>query len=214
MTLSEIFSNEPLRRQEFPVAREKIFLAHAGVCPLPRRVSGAIRTYAELCTQGDQETLLPAQQMRRSRELAARLLNAQPDEIAFVGPTSLALSFVAAGLGLKRNDNILIYFDDYPANVYPWMALAEPGVEVRLLNTRELGRIRLIDIKGQVDEQTRLVALASCHFVSGYRIDLAGIGQFLRERKIAFCVDGIQTVGAFPTPAEQIDFLAADAHKW
>src|SRR5262245_6419689 len=131
MTLAEILASEPLRQQEFPVTQDKIFLAHAGVCPLPRRVAGAISDYAALCTQGDQEMVLPARQIRRSRELAARLLNAQPDEIAFVGPTSLALSFIAAGLGLKRNDNILIYFDDYPANVYPWMAQAERGAEIR-----------------------------------------------------------------------------------
>src|SRR2546429_4718604 len=116
MTLSELLSNEELRRHEFPVAREKIFLAHAGVCPLPRRVSDAVREYAGSCTQGDQETLLPALQLRHSRELAGRLLNARPEQIAFVCPTSLALSFVAAGLPWKRNDNVLIYFDDYPAN--------------------------------------------------------------------------------------------------
>src|SRR5216117_1961391 len=214
MTLPEILSSEPLRQQEFPVARDKIFLAHAGVCPLPLRVADAIRDYAALCTQGDQETLLPAQHIHRSRELAARLLHAQPEEIGFVGPTSLALSFVAAGLDLKKNDNILIYFDDYPANVYPWMALAERGVNVRFLHTRELGRIGSTDVMDQVDEQTRLVALASCHFVSGYRIDLNAIGQALHQRNILFCVDAIQTLGAFPTTVEHVDFLAADAHKW
>src|SRR5438552_16066569 len=184
MTLPEILSNEPLRQLEFPVVRDKIFLAHAGVCPLPRRVSDAIRRYAALCTQGDQETLLPAQLMRRSRELAGRLLNARGEEIAFVGPTSLALSFVAAGLPWKRNDNVLIYFDDYPANVYPWMALARRGVEVRFLSTREPGRISPLDVLGQADEKTRLVALASCHFVSGYRLDLDAIGQALHQRNI------------------------------
>jgi selenocysteine lyase/cysteine desulfurase len=158
--------------------------------------------------------VLPAQQIRRSRELAARLLNAQPGEIAFVGPTSLALSFVAAGLDLKRHDNILIYFDDYPANVYPWMAQAERGVKIRLLNARELGRIGPLDVLSEVDENTRLVALASCHFVSGYRTDLNAIGQALQQRDILFCVDAIQTLGAFPTTVEHIDFLAADAHKW
>jgi len=214
MTLLELFSNEELRQYEFPVARENIFLAHAGVCPLPRRVSEAIRNYAEQCTHGDQETLLSAQQLRHPRELAARLLATKPGEIAFVGPTSLALSFVAAGLPLKKKDNILIYFDDYPANVYPWLALAEKGVEVRFLNTRQLGCIRPMDVLGQVDEQTRLVALASCHFVSGYRIDLNAIGQALHERGILFCVDAIQTLGAFPTTVEHVDFLAADAHKW
>jgi selenocysteine lyase/cysteine desulfurase len=142
------------------------------------------------------------------------MLNCQPEEIAFVGPTSLALSLIASGLRFRKSDNILVYFDDYPSNVYPWMAMADQGVQVRLLNTRGLGVIRPRDVIGQVDENTRLVALASCHFISGYRIDHAAIGQALRERNILFCLDAIQTVGAFPTTIEHVDFLAADAHKW
>jgi selenocysteine lyase/cysteine desulfurase len=94
------------------------------------------------------------------------------------------------------------------------MALAEQGVEVRLMNIRNLGTIRAMDVMGQVDENTRLVALASCHFISGYRIDIPRIGKYLRDRKILFCVDGIQTLGAFPTTVEYVDMLAADAHKW
>ena len=71
-----------------------------------------------------------------------------------------------------------------------------------------------MDVIGQVDENTRLVALASCHFISGYRIDHQAIGKKLRERNILFCLDAIQTLGAFPTTVENVDFLAADAHKW
>lgn len=213
MTIAEILGNEELRRREFPVAREKIFLGHAGVCPLPRRVADAIADCAAKSTLGDQEEFMLAR-LDEARKLGAQLLNCQPDEIALVGPTSLALSFVAAGLKLRRRDNLLIYHDDYPSNVYPWMALAERGVEVRLLNTRGLGVIRPRDIAGQVDENTRLVALASCHFISGFRIEIGEIGKMLRDRGIRFCVDGIQTLGAFPTTVEHVDFLAADAHKW
>ena len=214
MTVSEILSNEELRRHEFPVTKEKIFLGHAGVCPLPRRVSEAIRDYAEQCTLGDQEEIVPPPRIQQFRETAARLLNVKPEEIAFVGPTSLGLSFVASGLPWKKGDNILIYFDDYPSNVYPWMALADKGVQVRLMNIRELGKIRPIDVMGQVDENTRLVALASNHFIAGYRIDIRAIGEFLRKRNILFCLDAIQTLGAFPTSLENVDFAAADAHKW
>ena len=213
MTLTEILANEELRRHEFPAARDKIFLAHAGVCPLPRRVAAAIAECAQQSTLGDQEAFM-LHRIADARKLGAQLLNCQPDEIALVGPTSLALSFVAAGLKFRRGDNLLIYHDDYPSNVYPWMALAEKGVEVRLLNTRGLGVIRPRDVIGQVDENTRLVALASCHFISGYRIEIAAIGKFLRERGILFCLDAIQTLGAFPTTVEHVDFLAADAHKW
>ena len=213
MTLAEILADEDLRRREFPAARDKIFLAHAGVCPLPRRVADAISRCAEQSTLGDQEAFMLSR-LDEARQLAARLLNCQPDEIALVGPTSLGLSFVAAGLKLRRGDNILIYHDDYPSNVYPWMALAEHGVEVRLLNIRNLGILRTRDVTGQMDENTKLVALASCHFISGWRIEIDAIGKFLRERGILFCLDAIQTLGAFPTTVEHVDFLAADAHKW
>ena len=214
MTLTDIYANEEGRRREFPVARGKIFLAHAGVCPLPHRVAQAIADCARHGTTGDQETLMFPDRLNDARRLASQLLNCRPDEIALVGPTSLALSFVAAGLNFRKGENILIYHDDYPSNVYPWMALAGRGVEVRLLNTRGLGVIRPQDVMGQVDENTRLVALASCHFISGHRLEHQAIGKFLRARGILFCLDAIQTLGAFPTTVEHVDFLAADAHKW
>jgi cysteine desulfurase / selenocysteine lyase len=214
VTVQEILSNEELRRREFPVAQNKIFLAHAGDCPLPHRVAQAVADYAHASASYDQEALIYPKALEDGRRLAAQLLNCQSEEIALVGPTSLALSFFASGLKFRKGDSILIYHDDYPSNVYPWMALAERGVEVRLLNVRGLGVIRPLDVIGQVDENTRLVALASCHFVSGYRLDHASIGRALRERGILFCLDAIQTVGACPTTVEHVDLLAADAHKW
>jgi cysteine desulfurase / selenocysteine lyase len=214
MTLTEILADEELRRHEFPVTRGKVFLAHAGVCPLPRRIVEAVSDYARESGAGDQEKFVYPDLLNDGRDLVAQLLGCQPNEVAFVGPTSLALSFIASGLKFRRGENILIYHDDYPSNVYPWMALADRGVEVRLMNTRGLGVIRPVDVMGQVDENTRLVALASCHFISGYRIDVPAIGRFLRERNILFCLDAIQTLGAFPTRVEHVDMLAADAHKW
>jgi cysteine desulfurase / selenocysteine lyase len=214
MTLTELLADEALRRHEFPVTRDKVFLAHAGDCPLPRRVAEAIANYARDAARGDQEQFVYPAILAEGRKLAAQLLACQASEVAFVGPTSLALSFIASGLKFRRRENILIYFDDYPSNVYPWMALAEQGVEVRLMNTRGLGLIRPVDVLGQVDENTRLVALASCHFVGGYRLDLQAIGKGLHQRNILFCLDAIQTLGAFPTTVEHVDLLAADAHKW
>lgn len=214
MTIPEILSNETLRRREFPVVESKVFLSHAAVCPLPRRVAEAISQCAEASTTGDQESLFFPGAITRSRELAAQLLQCESDEIALVGPTSLALSLVAGGLKFQAGDNVLVYFDDYPSNVYPWMALAEQGVEVRRIHTRELGDIAVDDVLALVDNRTRLVALASCHFIAGARIDIDAIGKALHERDVLFCVDGIQTLGAFPTSVRHVDFLAADAHKW
>ncbi|HTG43268.1 MAG TPA: aminotransferase class V-fold PLP-dependent enzyme [Verrucomicrobiae bacterium] len=214
MTLADLQSNEELRQFEFPVTRDKIYLGHAGVSPLPRRVHEAINRYTTGSTLNDQEFVLHSTWLRETRQFAANFIGAKTEEIAFIGPTSLALSFIAEGLIFRKNHNLLVYHDDYPSNVYPWMTLAGRGVEVRFLNVREYGCIRPRDIVGQVDENTRLVALASCHFLASYRIDLDEIGQALRSRGILFCVDAIQTLGAFPTRVTSVDFLASDAHKW
>src|SRR5512141_1687177 len=102
MTLTDLLQNEELRRHEFPVVREKIFLAHAGDCPLPRRVSEAIAKYATQAATGDQEQFVYPAILAHGRNLAAQLLGCQAEEAAFVGPTSLALSFIASGLKFRR----------------------------------------------------------------------------------------------------------------
>ncbi len=214
MTIDELHSNENLRLGEFPVAREKVFVAHGGVCPIPGRVATAIVDYARQSTLGDQETLAPAFAMNQTRELAARLIGAETGEIALVGPTSLALSLVASGLSFEPGDNVIACFEDYPSNVYPWMALRDQGVETRFVETAAYGAIQPDDVLALADERTRLVALASCHYATGFRLDHDLIGKELRSRGILFCLDAIQTVGALPTSVEHVDFLAADSHKW
>ncbi|MCX7871856.1 MAG: aminotransferase class V-fold PLP-dependent enzyme [Verrucomicrobiae bacterium] len=203
-----------MRWREFPVTQKKIFLAHAGVCPLPRRVSAAMIEYLTAAQNGDQEEVFRDLRLLEIRQSAAKLIGALPEEIALVGPTSVGLSIIAAGIRIKPGENILIYFDDYPSNVYPWLNLRENGVEIRRLIAGELGRITAEDVLKQVDANTRLVALASCHFLSGWRICVDEIGRELRQKGIFFCVDAIQTLGAFPTIVNNVDFLAADAHKW
>src|SRR5213594_1727375 len=154
MTLTELLANEELRQREFPVTREQIFLAHAGDCPLPRRVAEAVSNYALQSATGDQEKVVYPMVLDKGRKLGAQMLNCQPEELAFVGPTSLALSLIASGLKFRKGDNILIYFDDYPSNVYPWLALAEQGLEVRRLrpdSARGLGVFGPADVLGHVD---------------------------------------------------------------
>ena len=214
MTIEEIQSDESIRISEFPVAQNTTYLAHAAVCPLPSCARDAISKYASACVSEDQEDCMPPNLLRETRQLAADLIGAKIKEIALVGPTSLGLSFIAQGLDWQPGDNIIINADDYPSNVYPWMALEEKGVKLKYLKPQEPGRIEPEDVFELIDSQTRMAALASCNYVSGYRINIDAIGRELRSQGILFCVDGIQTVGAFPTSVEHVDFLAADAHKW
>jgi len=214
MNINDILNNETLRQKEFPVAKQKIYLAHAAVCPLPAQVIGAIKGYVRRASTRGQFEYLHKKIEEETRDLAARLLKATPDEIAFVPSTSAGLSLIAAGLDWKTGDNVIIADGDFPANIYPWLNLQRRGVEVRFIPIKSNGAVSVSDIKSQIDGRTRLVSLSSVHFVTGVPIDIHSIGSFLRKNGILFCVDAIQSLGAMPCSARYVDFLVADAHKW
>ena len=213
LSISKILANEALRLAEFPAARSQIYLAHAGVSPLPKRVAERMIAYLTESQCSDQE-VAAGDAVEETRRSVARLLQVSPDEVALMGATSNALSLVAAGFPFQPGDNVVIYRDDYPSNVYPWMALEARGVEARSIQVPRLGEITVDNVMKSVDGRTRMAALSSCHFLSGFRIDLDAIGSALRERSVAFCIDGIQSLGAFPTSLQHVDFMAADSRKW
>lgn len=214
MQLQDILRDEDVRNHEFPVTRASVFMAHAGVAPLTHRAAEAITSYAKRCAAENQEADWVWPEVLAARKAAAGLLGCSSSEVSLIGPTALGLSLVAGGLPWAMGDEVVYYADDYPANVYPWTGLAEQGVYATRLRPPGPGRITWDVVEEALSDHTRLVALASCHFLTGYRIDIEEIGRRLRERGILFCLDGIQTLGAFSTPAEYVDFMAADAHKW
>jgi cysteine desulfurase/selenocysteine lyase len=212
--LHELVDNEEKRREAFPICRNKIFMAHAAVTALPRVVADAVIRFIEESAANFENFAALLKSIQEARASAANLIGSSPEEIALIGPTSLGLSLFANGIDWRAGDEVICYLDDYPANVYPWLNLRSRGVTVRLLHPVETGALTAELVADALTSKTRLVALASCNFVSGYRIDLNAIGRLLREKAILFSVDAIQTLGAFPTTVEYVDFLSADAHKW
>ena len=82
------------------------------------------------------------------------------------------------------------------------------------LQPERLGEITPDLVLQAMTPRTRLVALASCHFLSGYRLDYETIGEECTRRGVLFCLDAIQSLGATPIDVRHVDFLAADSHKW
>lgn len=212
--MTALWADETKRRHEFPVVQNQIFLAHAGVTALPRTVAQAMADYAWESSRQMQEFSEALRLMARTREVGARMVEGEADEVALLGPTSLGLSLFARGLTWSPGDEILCYQEDYPANVYPWLDLERQGVNLRYLQPETSGAITPDLVAESMTPRTKLVALASCHFLTGYRIDIDAIGQVIHERGALFSLDAIQTVGAFRTPVAHVDFLSADAHKW
>ncbi|MBL8851678.1 MAG: aminotransferase class V-fold PLP-dependent enzyme [Planctomycetaceae bacterium] len=204
-------------RNEFPVTREWAYLNHAAVAPLSRRAHDRILAWAaDVTNHGNVREAEWYREVEAVRASSARLINASPDEIAFLKNTSEGLALVAEGLDLKAGDSVVAIGREFPANVYPWLQLQSRGVDVRAVPPGDRGRVSADDIAAAIDGTTRLLSISFVQYASGFRSDLAALGGLCRERGVMFCVDAIQGLGVHPldVAAMQIDFLAADGHKW
>ncbi len=199
-------------RQEFPVAQELIYLNHAAVTPLCRRASEAMKNFADdSCRYGSLHYSDWMESYAGLRQAAARLINASPGEIAIVKNTSEGIATVALGLDWKPGDRIVAFREEFPANYYPWLRLANRGVDITWLSIYDPLEKIADAIPG-----ARLLAISFVNYLSGYRVDLETIGQLCREHGCFFFVDAIQGMGVLPLDVEacHIDALAADGHKW
>ena len=203
-------------REHCPVVKRWGFFDHAAVAPLTTAAQQAFAAYAaDLVENGDVYESRWVAHVEEVRGLFGRLLNCDPDDLAFVHNTSEGIGYVAEGFPWRAGDNVIIAAEEYPANVYPWMNLQRRGVEVRMVATRDR-RIWIEDLRALMDARTRLVSLSFVEFASGFRNDLHAVGELCRERGAYFCVDAIQGLGVLPVDVRDtpIDFLAADGHKW
>jgi selenocysteine lyase/cysteine desulfurase len=202
-------------RDDFPITRNLNFQNHAAVAPMPRRATDAMKRYVSHCESYAYVGGDFFKRVEQIRQQAARLINAKPDEVTFIKNTSEGISMVANGLTWRDGDNVVSTNVEFPANVYPWQALAARGVQLRAA-IEENGRIPLDRLVELIDDRTRVVAISSIQFASGFRTDLEALGRHCKEKGVFLCVDAIQSLGVQPIDVEamHIDFLAADAHKW
>jgi Selenocysteine lyase len=201
----------------FPITRTRHYLNHAAVSPTSTRVRDAVQTWmGDLVNHGMSNIADWVHGERETRTVAARILGASFDEVAFVRSTSHGLSALAEGLAWQPGDEVAVCTDlEYPANVYPWMHLVDRGVSLRPIAATE-GGVSVEAVAKAIGPRTRVVSVSSVEFATGVANDLDAIGALCRERGVLFCVDGIQSVGAFPIDVVKanIDFLSADSHKW
>ncbi len=196
----------------FPVRDHLVYLNHAAVAPLCRPAADAMKDMADDClTFGSLHYQTWLETYEGVRRAAARLIAAQPSEIALVKNTSEGIATVAMGLDWQPGDRVVGFREEFPANLYPWRRLEARGVKITWLSVFDpLDRIDAA-CKG-----ARLLSISFVGFLNGYRAPIREIGEICRRRGCIYFVDAIQGLGAFPLDVGEchIDALAADGHKW
>ncbi len=204
-------------RAQMPAVKRWAYFDHAAMSPLPRPTADAFQKWlAEAVETGNPVWPQWVKDVEAMRAMAARMIGAHPDEIALIGNTTAGISLVAEGFDWRPGDNVVTLADEFPSNVYPWFNLADRGVETRRVKTDISGRLDVERLAEACDDRTRVVTVSWIGFATGYRQDVKRIAQVAHERGALMFLDAIQGLGAFPLDVNEmeIDFLAADGHKW
>lgn len=207
------------RAREFAWPERRVYLNAASFGPLPgrsRRAIDAFNARRSDATLTDPDLVAP---QTASRAAAARLIGAHPDEIALTPNTNAGINIAATAAFQSGDDRRVILISDreFPANVYPWLALARQDFEVEIVPTDESGFPREEEMLTRIRHGD--VAAASVSFVqysNGYRADTEALGAACRANGTLFVVDAIQGLGAVPLDVESssIDILACGGQKW
>ena len=201
-------------RALFPIARRYAYLDHAAIAPLAAPVRSTMDVF--LARQTEEPFELAHWERLRSqvRTRMGELLSTGAESITFIKNTTSGLGLVAAGLDWENGDNVVGVDREFPANVYPWMALRGKGVELRLFRSQD-GRIDPAALARLCDRRTRVVAVSAVQFWSGFRLDLDVLREALGSDPL-LVIDAMQAVGAIRIDVSQssMDFLCAGAQKW
>ena len=212
---------EKIRKEEWPVLETMTFLDAACVSFAPQRTVKAVKAFADM-TAVQEEANSSAHHIamdslrHKAYDEAAKLLNADPEEIALVESTSHGLNIAAQGIELQDGDNIITTNLEFIQVALPWCVVRkDKNIDIRVCKTED-NRFTAKDFAALVDDKTKLIVMSTLEWCNGWQTDLKELGDYCKEKGVYLVVDAVQQLGVtkIDTKACHIDILTAGGHKW
>ncbi len=209
------------QRALFDIPREICYLNAASYSPLPLRTQQAGR---DAVGRKGRPWTLPAsfanEQNERTRAAAARLINAEPSDVALIPSISYGVATAAKLLTIPRGTRVLVLEDDHSSPVLEWHSRAEAqGFTVETVRRPDDGdwtSAVLAAIERSGAPPVSLASISSVHWSDGGLIDVEKVGAALRKQGAAFLIDATQEVGVLAMDVTRLDpdFVLFPTYKW
>ena len=205
---------------DFPTT-EKIYLNNASVSLMPSQSIEAMKefliTYNSIGPDSKESEPFVTEKLQNIRKTIAKIISCQPDEVVLTQSTTDGINFVANGLSLDDNSNIIIrgMTHEHHANFYPWIKLKEK-ILIKNLPIDNNGFFKLDNLESFVDNNTKLVALSHALYNTGTILPVEEIGKIL-DNKVPFFIDSAQTIGCIEdidVSKIKCDFMSFNGSKW
>ena len=206
-------------RADTPSCQEIIHFNNAGASLMPKPVFAALQRVLE-----DENRLGGYEAERRAQPdiqgfyaAFGALLNADPDEIAYVENATRAWDMVFYGLRLGKGDRVITHSSEYASN---YLALLQQsrrlGFEIDLVPSDRFGQIDVEQLEPMLTPQTKLIAITHVPTQGGLVNPAAAVGELAQKHGIAYLLDACQSVGQIDVDVAQIgcDFLSGTGRKF
>ncbi|MEW5960823.1 MAG: aminotransferase class V-fold PLP-dependent enzyme, partial [Chloroflexota bacterium] len=210
-------------RQVMPVTRQKVYL-NTGVCgPLSTVLDEVLRQSQAAELAEGRASVAGFQMLRQARDdlraALARLVKADPSQIALTHHTTEGMNIISHGLNWQPGDEIVTTDLEHPGGLLPLYVLRQRrGVAVHVvpLTADDSPEAIVARLETAITPRTRLLAWSHVAWNLGARLPLAEIVAMAHRRHVLTLVDGAQSMGAIPLdlPASGVDFYAFPGQKW
>jgi selenocysteine lyase/cysteine desulfurase len=209
------------QRGLFDVPRDICYLNSASYSPLPKRTLEAARSAA--LRKGAPWTLdagFAGREYERARQAAARLINAEPADVALISSVSYGVATVAKILSIPQRTRVLVLENDHSSPVLEWQTrAASQGFTVETVRQPLDGdwtSAILAAIERAGESPVSLASISWVHWSDGGVVDLERVRAALRRQGGLFLIDATHGTGVLPMDVKSLDpdFVIFPTYKW
>jgi len=202
------------RKRDFPSLGSRAYLNTAAESIPPTVVGEAIQAYwrDKLCGMKGRDAHYA--QVEACREICARMIGRETDEVGFASCSSEAYNLLATALNLGPQDEVVVTDLDFPAGATPWLRAASLP-RVRLWPATG-GQLEIGALASLLNERTRLVQVSLVSFYNGHRVDWAPLRDAVRRLapQAVLAADITQALGRVTLDCGDADIMISSTHKW
>lgn len=160
-----------------------------------------------------------AEAVQVAREQVARLINAEPGEIAFTSGATESVNLAIKGvfsMYAGKGNHIITAATEHKAVLDTCRALEKSGAHITYLPVNSEGLISLQELEAAIRHDTILIAIMYANNETGVLQPVKEIGALAKKHSIIFFSDATQAVGKVPVDVmkDDIDLLSLSAHKF
>jgi selenocysteine lyase/cysteine desulfurase len=204
-------------RHRFPIFERLVYINSCSQGALSDSVRKAYQAYLEDWDEKGAPWEYWMERTEAARAAFARLVGADPDEVAVTTSLSEGVSALASGLRYAGKRSKIVLSDyEFPTIGQIWHAQTSRGARVALVPAAGDGTVPIEHFERAIDDETLLVSITHVSYRSGSLLDAERIARLAHERGALVLLDAYQTVGSLPVDvrALDVDFLAAGVLKY